>query len=285
MDVDTSYVADQPAATVYSFVPTPASALPTATCFDNLFFDTMSPRRSLGDGLSDPEPKSPELVRNFEIDDSSSPMQPSPSQSKLERLGSKALFSRLNKPTLEGLGVPSSFLKRPRRPALSTMVPPSNAQSICTAYPVLESAKDAQDASSPKGALPVRRAFSALIPQSSFLDGMSDESSFDGPDMSSPAQAYSKRQQVKTIRRCDGTDDFRSVTGVTALKINESPSARFMAAGMPSFGDNEAHGKILPCHRVREDGLMRINCKTVCVVKVSLISFVFDLIFYSWTTC
>ncbi|KAG6885992.1 hypothetical protein C0993_006108 [Termitomyces sp. T159_Od127] len=264
MDVDTSYVADQPAATVYSCVPTPASALPTVTCFDNLFFDTMSPRRSLDGGLSDPEPKSPEPVRSFEIDNSSSPMQPSPSQSKLERLGSNTLFSRLNKPTLEGLGVPSSsFPKRPRRPALSTVVPPSNAQLARTAYPVIESLKDTQDSSSCKGALPVRRAFSALIPQSSFLDGLSDESSFDGPDMSSPAQAYSKRQQVKTIRRCDGTEDFRSLAGATALKMNESPSARFMAAGMPGFGDNEAHGKVLPCHRVREDGLMRINCKTL----------------------
>ncbi|KAG5354211.1 M-phase inducer phosphatase [Termitomyces sp. J132] len=267
MDVDTSFVADQPAATVYPFVPTLASAAPT---FDNLFYDTMSPRRSL-DAPLDLEPKkrrslSPEPIRSFsfEIDDSSSPMQPSPSQSKMERLGSNTLFSRLSKPTLEGLGVPSSSIpKRPRRPALSTVVPPSNAQPVHTAYAVLESAKDSRDDLSPKGPLPVRRAFSALIPQSSFLDGLSDESSFDGPDMSSPAQAYSKRQQVKTIRRCDGTDDFRSLTGATALKMNESPSARFMAAGMPGFGDNEAHGKILPCYRVREDGLMRINCKTL----------------------
>ncbi|KAG6874084.1 hypothetical protein C0995_006941 [Termitomyces sp. Mi166 len=268
MDVDTSYMADQPAATVYSFVPTPASAAPTVACFDNLFFNTMSPGRSL-EAPSDPEPKkrrslSPEPVRSFEIDNSSSPMQPSPSQSKLERLESNTLFSRLSKPTLEGLGVPSSSLtKRPRRPALSTVVPPSNARPVHAAYPVPEFAKDDQDDSSPRGALPVRRAFSALIPQSSFLDGLSDESSFDGPDMSSPAQAYSKRQQVKTIRRCDGTDDFRSLTGATALKMTESPSARFMAAGMPGFGDNEAHGKILPCHRVREDGLMRINCRTL----------------------
>lgn len=88
----------------------------------------------------------------------------------------------------------------------------------------------------------------------------------DGPDMSSPAQAYSKRQQVKTIRRCDGTDDFRPLTGAIAVvkrDINESPSAKFMSAGLPGFGDNEAHGKILPCHRVREDGLMRINPRTV----------------------
>ncbi|KAG6841676.1 hypothetical protein C0991_008314 [Blastosporella zonata] len=261
MDVDTSYLADQPAA-VYSFDPTPASAAPAVTEFSNLFFDTMSPPRSLDEPVVLEHKKrrslSPEPSRSFEID--SSPMQPSPSQSKFERLGSNSLFNRLSKPTLEGLGAPSSSLtRRPRRPALSAMVAPSDVQSAH----IIASAGVAPEKPSPKGAPPVRRAFSAVIPQSNFLEGFSEESSFDGPDMSSPAQAYSKRQQVKTIRRCDGTDDFRPLTGATALVMNESPSARFMKAGMPGFGDNEAHGKILPCHRVREDGLMRINCKTL----------------------
>lgn len=83
--------------------------------------------------------------------------------------------------------------------------------------------------------------------------------------MSSPAQAYAKRQQVKTIRRCDGTEDFRPFTGATAMVMKESPSSRLMSAGMPGFGDNEAHGKILSCHRVTEDGLMRIRCHTVSI--------------------
>jgi M-phase inducer tyrosine phosphatase len=98
-------------------------------------------------------------------------------------------------------------------------------------------------------------------------------SSFDGPDMSSPAQAYAKRQQVKAIRRRDGTEDFRPLTGATAMvqrDMFESPSAKFMAAGLPGFGDNETLGKILPCHRVREDGLMRVVPKTV-------IAFICDL--------
>ncbi|KAG6845177.1 hypothetical protein H0H87_012734 [Tephrocybe sp. NHM501043] len=268
MDVDTSYMAEPaPAPAPYSFSPPPASAAPIANGFNNLFFDTSSPRRS--PVPSEPKKRrslSPEPTRSFEIDNSSSPMQPSPSQSKLERLGSNSLFNRLGKPTLEGLGAPSSssFPRRPRRPALSAMVAPSNLKAGQSTSPVLLSADATQgDEASPTGALPVRRAFSALIPPSNFLEGFSEESSFDEPDMSSPAQAYSKRQQVKTIRRCDGTDDFRPLTGATALVMKESPSARFMKAGMPGFGDNEAHGKILPCHRVREDGLMRINCKTL----------------------
>ncbi|KAF5387125.1 hypothetical protein D9615_001840 [Tricholomella constricta] len=269
MDVDTSFVADHPPAAVYSFSPTPASAAPTITGFNNLFFETMSPRRSL-DSPGVPQPKkrrslSPEPIRSFEVEDSSSPMQPSPSQSKLERITSNSLLNRFSKPTLQGLGAPSSsFPKRPRRPALSAMIPPSDAAPLQSAYPILTSAGLIQDDMSPKGSAPPRRAFSALIPQSNFLEGLSDESSFDGPDMSSPAQAYSKRQQVKTIRRCDGTDDFRPLTGATAMVMNDSPSSRFMTAtGMPGFGDNEAHGKILPCHRVREDGLMRIHSQTL----------------------
>ncbi|KAF8061560.1 hypothetical protein FPV67DRAFT_1452491 [Lyophyllum atratum] len=206
MDVDTSFVADQPPAALYSFSPVPASAAPTVTGFTNLFFDTMSPRRSL-DSPAIPQPKkrrslSPEPIRSFELE-SSSPMQPSPSQSKLERMASNSLLNRFSKPTLQGLGAPSSsFPKRPRRPALSAMIAPSDTQPLQSAYPVLTSAGVVEDEASPKGAPPVRRAFSALIPQSNFLDGLSDESSFDGPDMSSPAQAYSKRQQ-----------DFRPLTG------------------------------------------------------------------------
>jgi M-phase inducer tyrosine phosphatase len=147
------------------------------------------------------------------------------------------------------------------------------------------------DDNSPRGAVPVRRAFSAFLPPSSLFSGPvsasvldahyqlpDDELSFENDgvsaEMSSPAQAYSKRQQVKTIRRCDGTEDFRPLTGATALKQKESPfngnlnnlspSSRLMAAtGLPGFGDNEAHGKILPCHRVTEDGLMRIKPQTV----------------------
>lgn len=275
MDVDTSYNIDRPNPTVHSYCP-PQSAAPTITTFNTLFFDTMSPRRSL-DSPAGPQPKkrrslSPEPIRSFEHEESSSPMpmHPSPSQSKLERIASNSVLNRFSKPTLQGLGAPSSsFPKRPRRPALSAMVTPADAQPIQSAFPVLSSTNIHEHDPSPRGSAPARRAFSALIAPSNFLESFSDESSFDGPDMSSPAQAYSKRQQVKTIRRCDGTEDFRPLTGASAMVMKESPSSRYMTAGMPGFGDNEAHGKILPCHRVREDGLMRINCQTVRNVMTS----------------
>ena len=275
MDIDTSFIGE-PRADEHSSPRVPHSAAPTVTGFNTLFYDTMSPRRSFDSpagpipkkrrSLSPVSPVSPDIPSVFHHGNSSSPMLPSPSQQKMEREEREPLLSRLNKPTLQGLGAPSALLKRPRRPALSAVVRPSDAHPTHSAYPILAAAGFQGEDNSPKGSPPVRRAFSALIPSSGFLESYSDESSFDGPVMSSPAQAYAKRQQIKTIRRCDGTDDFRPLTGATAMVMKESPSARFMAAGMPGFGDNEAHGKILPCHRVTEDGLMRISCRTVRAV-------------------
>ncbi|KAJ4488016.1 hypothetical protein J3R30DRAFT_881327 [Lentinula aciculospora] len=273
MDVDTSSFHLEPPPPAYSFPQAVASAAPTVTTFsdaiDNLFYDSMSPRR----GTELPpahQPKkrrslSPDAARLAEDDSSSSPTLPSsPAQRKLERKASGPLLASFSKPSLQGLGNPSiNGLKRPRRPALSAMVPPSDSGSY-SAYPALSSADfKSNDDRFP----PTRRAFSAMLPPapSSPLGESSGDSSFDmSADLSSPAQAYAKRQQMKTIRRCDGTDDFRPLTGATAMIMNESPSSKFMVAGgMPGFGDNETHGKILPCHRVADDGLMRITTETM----------------------
>lgn len=275
MDVDTSYIVD-PVPPSVSFSPVPHSAAPTVTAFNQLFYDTMSPRRSFESPTRPLTKKrrslSPESPRTLAQDGSSSPMAPSsPSVAKLERMTSATLASRMSKATLQGLGAPSAnFLKRPRRPALSATVDPSGQQTQ-SAYPILSSQGSAFDDSSPRGSAPVRRAFSAFLPPSIYTEQEEDESSFDSQDMSSPAQAYSKRHQVKTIRRCDGTEDFRPLTGVTAIVEKESPSSKLMSPGLPGFGDNETHGKILPCHRVREDGLMRINGQTVCSLPPLLI--------------
>ncbi|KAF7304664.1 Rhodanese domain-containing protein [Mycena kentingensis (nom. inval.)] len=243
MDIDTSF--EVPASV-------PQSAAPTVTGFNNLFFDSTSP--------APPQPKkarrslSPSRV--LEHDGSSPAQSSSPSHRKLERLSAGPLFPALDKTRIEGLGIPPS--KRSRRPALSTMA--QTAYPSPEGHPSLPSPEERQ-------LPPTRRAFSALLP-GSVMEGRfaeqpqsSDESSFEG--MSSPAHAYAQRQQMKTIRRCDGTDDFRPLTGATALVQKESPSAKFLTAGMPGFGDNEAAGKILPCHRVTDDGLMRIHGETL----------------------
>lgn len=272
MDVDSSYVA---LSAPYSFEPTVAlDSSPTITSssrnsgFNNLFYEPLSPRRSFESPRSQEHRKRRSLSPEPCISDpdfSSPGLTSSPSQRKLERMSSGPLFPR--KPTLQGLGAPSSnFLKRPRRPVVSAIVSPSELESAYSAYPVLGSSGLSDQEDIPKGLPPTRRAFSALLPPTSFVGEplSADESSFDGLDMSSPAQAYAKRQHVKTIRRCDGTEDFRPLTGATAMQ--ESPSAKFMGPGLPGFGDNEAHGKILPCRRVTEDGLMRITCHTVCEI-------------------
>lgn len=56
----------------------------------------------------------------------------------------------------------------------------------------------------------------------------------------------------------------KAVSPARAQECVESPSARWLkGTGMPGFGDNEAHGKTLPCEKVSEDGLMRITTETV----------------------
>ncbi|KAI0806978.1 hypothetical protein C8Q74DRAFT_1187339 [Fomes fomentarius] len=311
--------------------PSPISAAPTVTTFNNLFYDVLCPPRN-DHGLEDaanisgisgfsespcqpfpkkrrsssPDPKSMNLRRShqhlFEDEDngySSSPAPSSPSAHKLERMASNSLLANQKKPISLGLGMPATLAlnankKRPRRPALSAMIAPgegpmSSSPHPQTAYPIMTNAEDQGMHRLP----PARRAFSAMLPPNLLEQSMSSESSFEqDPDLSSPAQAYAKRQQVKTIRRCDGTDDFRPLTGVTALMNRDTeiissgrglrrseeredraktvadrdtPRSKYLNAGpgLGGFGDNEAHGKILPCHRVREDGLMRINPTTL----------------------
>lgn len=304
----------------------PLSAAPTITAFqlhehagsdahNNPFFDEMENAHGESDisGIvespSQPFPKkrrssSPKLqaMRTayqhlVEEETFSSPAPPSsPSERKLERIAS-AVFKK----PLPGLGVAvelNANKKRPRRPALSSIIAPGEGFVPQTAYPIMTTEVGDKENSGPTSRVhalpPVRRAFSAMLPPSALEQAFEEGSSFEaeGVDMSSPAQAYAQRQQMKTIRRCDGTEDFRPLTGATALVRRETqaivkglrksedredrsrekelgkgdtPRSRYLNAGpnLGGFGDNEASGKILPCHRVREDGLMRITAETV----------------------
>lgn len=281
MDIDSSFtegLAFPPKADKLPSVPFTAAS--GATSLVNMFYNPSSPiasRDDLSPCLSkkrrsvSPEP-SPEAVHGrrragtISVFDGSSPVaDSSPSALKLERMANYA-----KKPMLNGLGVPSDNpTKNLRRPNLSAMLPPSDAAQFMR----LPTASQ-DEASIPAvqgqntGLPPPRRAFSAMLPQLGLGTRSPGESSIENGDESSPAQAYAKRQQIRTIRRRDGTDDFRSLKGATAMvaRDKESPRARMIpewGTGLGGFGDNEAHGKILPCHRVCEDGLMRITCKTV----------------------
>ncbi|OCH95193.1 hypothetical protein OBBRIDRAFT_611028 [Obba rivulosa] len=290
--------------------PEPISAAPTITKFDSLFYGGASPpgARSVLAGMEGasspamfdespchPFPKkrrstsparlAPALSHEQLLDEDNSfdmiPAPSSPSAHKLERMGSAD-------PALGGRGEPlvlQGGKKRSRRPALSTTLPSGtgSGERPMSAYPALQdSARGLAEITAPaqqrKNTVPpVRRAFSAMIPPSILEQSMSsyeDGSSFE-MEASSPAQSYAKRQQSKTIRRCDGTEDFRPLTGSglgghktrkseeDAAPERDTPRSKYLGTGLASFGDNEALGKLLPCHRVREDGLMRISCKTL----------------------
>lgn len=277
MDVDSSYNTNPQEISIsvkdWDASP-PASAAPTITNFNALFYNAQSPPRSTKTA-SPPAPEfvgkrhshSPESVTRSRIQRSSSPPPSSPTMRKLERIVSAGIPTRNSKPGLDSLGIPSN--KRPRRPVLSAIGPVNLVSQTKSAYPTLEGTDSL---------FPSRRAFSALLPPNT-LDIPSsslDEESFD-PVEASPAQAYIKRQQNKTLRRCDGSDNLRPipVTRLTPSRQTESPRnlnepsprSRWLA---PGFGDNEAHGKILPCHRVKEDGLMRVNQKTVRIISAFL---------------
>ncbi|CAE6404557.1 unnamed protein product [Rhizoctonia solani] len=104
---------------------------------------------------------------------------------------------------------------------------------------------------------PSRRAFSASITSSALvmgnpvLENLGSDDSY--CDDGSPARAYATRKAAGPPMR-------RLVPSQNEKPQQSSPLTR---AGLPGFGDNEADGKVLPCHRVREDGLMRITCDTL----------------------
>lgn len=269
--------------------------------FSEIFFDSMSPprasspprrplkRRSLSpEGSPKPASSGHKSRHSGEADfllqpafeEMSSPAQSSPSAHVMERFASAggSLFGRGTKP-LPALGIqgPSGLgTKRPRRPAISSLgtLEGQSKQALSFMDPKLEKENRFLELAAP------RRAFSATAPVPAPSSPTDNE--FDVPDFSSPAaHAFAKRQTLRTLRRRDGTDDFRSNNKMRQRELNpvvqsplrkatipadvvESPSARWLkGTGIPGFGDNEAHGKVLPCEKVSEDGLMRISVRTV----------------------
>jgi M-phase inducer tyrosine phosphatase len=280
MDIDTSFteaLTFPPKPDSSPSVPfTAASAVPT---FQNIFYDPSSPgcarddlyesktRRSVSPERT-PEPAhGRRRAGTISVFDSSSPaVDSSPSVLKLERIANLS-----KKPMLSGLGMPAhDNARHPRKPILSALVPPSDSGLFAPPPPRGSQDEERMSAMQDHNTAlpPPRRAFSAMLPEHRLGAHPAGQSPSERNEECSPALAYAQRHKVRTIRRRDGTDDFRSLTGATAMVVRdkESPLARMVpqwGVGLGGFGDNEAFGKILPCHRVREDGLMRINCKTV----------------------
>ena len=265
MDVDTSYIQSPPRVSL-SYSPDRPTASPTANQFNELFFE-VSPRRSLDSPSHHNGARrrslSPDAVRSLHLE--SSPLLPSsPSDAKLDRMRNGGA-TRV-KPSLQGLGAPAAaFLKKSHRPSLSAMVGP--ADQIQSAYPSLSPTRFGDDLDASPSGPPFRRAFSAFLPPATYIEADEEDTSFEGLDLSSPAQAYTHRQQNKSLRRRDGTEDFKPMTFIPP---RDSPSSRFLSPGLPGFAECEATGKVLPCHRVTEDGLMRIKPETVCCFVFSV---------------
>ena len=279
MDIDTSFTEALTFPLKSDSSPSvPFTAAPVAPNFQNIFYDPSSPgcahddlyesktRRSVSPERTPESAHGRRRAGTISVFDSSSPVvDSSPSVLKLERIANIS-----KKPMLSGLGMPHDNARHPRKPILSALVPPSD--SVQFAPPLPRGPQDEGRMSAIQehntALPPPRRAFSAMLPEHRLGAHPSEESPSERNEECSPALAYAQRHKVRTIRRRDGTDDFRSLTGATAMVVRdkESPRARMVpqwGVGLGGFGDNEAFGKILPCHRVREDGLMRINCKTV----------------------
>ncbi len=259
MDVDTSFIINHLPTSVSSPIIPQSAASPNRS-FSNLFYDTASPGPLLASPVDRHFPKrrstSPERVLVFQnLATESSPSQsPGLPSSPSDRHANRG---HTTKPFFLADDA-SYFPRRPRRPTLSGNLRDSDSSSVRSAFPVLDQAENINSERITLEPPPQRRAFSATLAAQ-----FSEDSSFEEPDGSSPAQAYAQRQHARTLRRRDGTENFFPTTGATVMLSHESPSRRIVGTGLPGFGDNERVGKILPCRSVPEDGLMRITPQTV----------------------
>lgn len=121
----------------------------------------------------------------------------------------------------------------------------------------------------------MRRAFS-VCDQSAAAEMSEDESELENsPCVTATQVEYARRHGVRAVPRVDGSPNFKparssiAVTGQTQngaspLRPKIKRTSPYGPGGLPGFGDNEMDGKLLPCHKVKEDGLVRITPGTVC---------------------
>ena len=101
-----------------------------------------------------------------------------------------------------------------------------------------------------------------------------DESEFEDSPSTTVHAEYAKRHGQKFVPRVDGSPGFKPMRSSYAAPTAASPSGKckkaspYGSGGLPGFGDNEMDGKILPCHKVKEDGLVRITSQTVSPIAI-----------------
>ena len=145
------------------------------------------------------------------------------------------------------------------------------ASSASSAYPILYGAKPAQASTGafPRaGVAPMRRAFS-VCDQPAMPEMSEDESEFENsPSMNGAHAEYARRYGNRVVPRADGSPNFKPMRSSFAANSQGVPcppkkQSPYGPGGLPGFGDNEMDGKILPCHKVKEDGLVRITPDTL----------------------
>ncbi|OCF31704.1 tyrosine phosphatase [Kwoniella heveanensis CBS 569] len=171
-----------------------------------------------------------------------------------------------------------------KRPALgplasaSTEMGPRTA-SATSAFPILYGPPKptlGQSGTFPRTAMaPMRRAFS-VCDQNKMHEMEEDESEYEAsPSMAGTQAEYMRRYGPRAVPpRVDGSPGgFKPVRASIAStgqgvaspvsKKGKQKVSPYGPGGLPGFGDNEMDGKILPCHKVKEDGLVRITPNTL----------------------
>ncbi|EIW66551.1 tyrosine phosphatase [Tremella mesenterica] len=215
----------------------------------------------------------------------SSPASPSSSPSaKRASLGLNRNMDKVasSSAALFGTGRPSAIATRRAQPYKRPSLLPvpltttDRSTSASSAYPILYAPKPntAPTGTFPRAGLaPMRRAYS-VCDQPHMPEMSEEESEYEAsPSMGAHAE-YARRYGNRVIPRADGSPNFKPMRcsiAATGEGVMSPPNpgqrgkkvSPYGPGGLPGFGDNEMDGKILPCHKVKEDGLVRITADTL----------------------
>ncbi|WVR03824.1 hypothetical protein IAU60_000820 [Kwoniella sp. DSM 27419] len=164
----------------------------------------------------------------------------------------------------------------PLAPASSIEMGPRTSSAVSTFSVLYDGPKNtfAQSGTFPRSSMaPMRRAYS-VCDQNRMHEMDDDESEYQAsPSMAGTQAEYMRRHGSRGLSQVDGSPGFkpvRSSIAETGQSVASPVSGKgkqkaspYGAGGLPGFGDNEMDGKILPCHKVKEDGLVRITPDTL----------------------
>lgn len=177
------------------------------------------------------------------------------------------------RPGAMGMRRPQPY-KRPVPTALGPTL--EHAKPLCganSAFPILSAVKAAlgsQPGAFPRAAPGMMRRAMSVCDQPHLEE--EEESEFEGSPSVVAAQAeYARRHGHTLVPRIDGSPAFKpmrsTIVGTPCEGVispgNKKRASPFGQPGLPGFGQDELEGKILPCHNVKDDGLVRINADTL----------------------